>query len=540
LKKKGNPSPLSIEATKAAAARTALFLAFQIALWSYILGTTTLLVVKSDERTGRFRDRSARLRDFAARSGVPPDLERSMDDHLRLYFANEEASDEAVLAAMPSAIRRRVLRHLFGDAIRECFLFSGTPRRFRDAVMAETRVELFLPQVDILSEGETVNEIYLIVQGSVEARPAPNRLAGLLSSSSSGGTGGSIGRGGGTSSSSSLSSLSSSSSLVTSTASADSLDAAISSSSSSSSGGASPSTTGRRILRAGDLFGELAFFTEEAQAEVVTSLEVCRVVVIPRGGLAATLRAFPAAARMLLGNLLSHAEAIVEEEFPRRAGDAEFARQLRSSPSSIGGRGRGLNGGGVVRGGSLDGAADAAVVRAAAVAAGRGGAAGDDALAGATLGARAPPGGLSAAQRAALSDLLRVRAAVAALAARAEEERTTRFLYAASRGRLPALRSELATGISPDAADYDGRTALMLASAKGHREAVTLLLSSGADPSATDNFGGSAALEAARHGHDEILDALVAGGARWHLSAVATASELCTCVSECHLPLLRR
>jgi len=114
----GNPSPLSIEATKAAAARTALFLAFQIALWSYILGTTTLLVVKSDERTGRFRDRSARLRDFAARSGVPAELERSMDDHLKLYFANEEASDEAVLAVMPSAIRKKVLRHLFGTAIK--------------------------------------------------------------------------------------------------------------------------------------------------------------------------------------------------------------------------------------------------------------------------------------------------------------------------------------------------------------------------------------------------------------------------------------
>ena len=177
---------------------------------------------------------------------------------------------------------------------------------------------------------------------------------------------------------------------------------------------------------------------------------------------------------------------------------------------------------------------------AAAVAAGKGGAAGDDALTGATLGTRAPLGGLSTAQRAALSDLLRVRAAVAALAARAEEERTTRFLYAASRGRLPALRSELAAGISPDAADYDGRTALMLASAKGHREVVTLLLSSGADPSATDNFGGSALLEAARGGHDDVLDALLAGGGRWHLSAVATASELCTCVSECHMPLLRR
>ena len=114
------------------------------------------------------------------------------------------------------------------------------------------------------------------------------------------------------------------------------------------------------------------------------------------------------------------------------------------------------------------------------------------------------------------------------------------FLSAASRGDATTVRLMLNQNFNANAADYDGRTALMLASAKGHKEVVSLLLSSRADPSATDNLGGSALLEAARHGHDDVLDALVAGGARWHLSTVATASELCTCVFECHMPLLRR
>ena len=168
----GNPTPATMTATRAAAARATLFLAFQVALWAYILGTTTLLVVKADERTGRFRDRSARLREFARLNGVPPDLVQSMDQHLKLHFANEEASDEAVLSVYPTAIRRRVLRHLYGVHLREAYLFAGTPRRFRDALLAEARLELFLPQVDILSEGDTVNEVCLLVQGAAEARPA--------------------------------------------------------------------------------------------------------------------------------------------------------------------------------------------------------------------------------------------------------------------------------------------------------------------------------------------------------------------------------
>ena len=124
--------------------------------------------------------------------------------------------------------------------------------------------------------------------------------------------------------------------------------------------------------------------------------------------------------------------------------------------------------------------------------------------------------------------------------ARTDERRTSEFLSAASRGDATTVRLMLNQNFNANAADYDGRTALMLASAKGHGEVVALLLGSRADPSATDSLGGSALLEAARHGHDGVLDALVAGGARWHLSTVATASELCTCVFECHMPLLRR
>jgi hypothetical protein len=41
-----------------------------------------------------------------------------MRGHLRLYYSSQEGSDEQVLGTMPSALRRRVLRHLYlGDYV---------------------------------------------------------------------------------------------------------------------------------------------------------------------------------------------------------------------------------------------------------------------------------------------------------------------------------------------------------------------------------------------------------------------------------------
>lgn len=39
---------------------------------AYVLGTITLLVVKSDERTGRYRDMSAVLKEYIGVNEVPP------------------------------------------------------------------------------------------------------------------------------------------------------------------------------------------------------------------------------------------------------------------------------------------------------------------------------------------------------------------------------------------------------------------------------------------------------------------------------------
>lgn len=44
---------------------------FNLALGAYVLGTITLLVVKHDERTGRYRDLSFNLKQYIAVNEIP-------------------------------------------------------------------------------------------------------------------------------------------------------------------------------------------------------------------------------------------------------------------------------------------------------------------------------------------------------------------------------------------------------------------------------------------------------------------------------------
>lgn len=76
-------------------------------------------------------------------------LQESMQDHLKLHFEHEEATEEQVLAAFPTALRRRILRHLYLEPLRAVYLFRGTRQKFLDALISVGRLELFMPAVSL-------------------------------------------------------------------------------------------------------------------------------------------------------------------------------------------------------------------------------------------------------------------------------------------------------------------------------------------------------------------------------------------------------
>jgi hypothetical protein len=68
----GNEAPRTRWELAAATARIGLFMAYDIAIGAYIMGTISLLVVKADERTGQYRDRAANLKQFVQQHAIPP------------------------------------------------------------------------------------------------------------------------------------------------------------------------------------------------------------------------------------------------------------------------------------------------------------------------------------------------------------------------------------------------------------------------------------------------------------------------------------
>lgn len=71
-------------------------------------------------------------------------------------------------------------------------------------------------------------------------------------------------------------------------------------------------TVRRRTLTAGDVFGEVAFFTEVTQHEGIRSTTVCRVLTIPRAGYTTIAQSFPIGARNVLDNLLAKAQQVID------------------------------------------------------------------------------------------------------------------------------------------------------------------------------------------------------------------------------------
>lgn len=79
------------------------------------------------------------------------------------------------------------------------------------------------------------------------------------------------------------------------------------------------------------------------------------------------------------------------------------------------------------------------------------------------------------------------------------------LIFAASAGDIIEVKKIVATGISVNDSDYDGRTALHLAASENQIEVTEFLLKIGANIHATDRWGGTPASDAEKAGHQNIV-----------------------------------
>ncbi|KAK9804415.1 hypothetical protein WJX72_011623 [[Myrmecia] bisecta] len=462
-----------------------LFMTSNIVLGAWILGSITVLVVRSDKRTGKYRMRSGNLELYSRLNNLPPELRDSMQSHLRLQFNNEEAADEQVLAIYPNTIRRRILRHLYLSQVKKCYLFGHCTQKFLDALLAAARVDLYMPRVDILSEGDHVSELHIVVAGMLEqlmpgVDQGPEDLVLDLSTNIS-----------------------------------------------------IHGCSARRLLVEGDAFGETAFFTEVPSLYSVRTLTTVRVLVVPRTAYASILNTFPIGARSVLQALLhKHEQNVAHELRGTRASlnNLSIASLLQHAPADL-----------AYSHASPEMMADRRVVddtaHAHTLLQQRGPGQGSGGDGGINILGRP----LTTRQEQAISRLLRVRTLVEQVATKQDEDRRLDFLTAASHADIAQLRTMIQHGFDVNSTDYDGRTALMLACVKGHADVVSVLLAAGAQASLKDSQGNMALNEACINGHDNLIAMLTAHGARMdEISGKEQATALCWAVFEGNLPLLRR
>ena len=436
----------------------------------YIIGNMTILTTQADAETRKFRKQLSDAEAFMDAYQLPPAMQRHLRGVLTLRF-NDAQEHREVLDSLPPALRRRVAANLYRPLIERAYIFRGLPSddAFVGVFATSLVVELFMPFVSILTQGNPALELFFVASGTavavmsgrdggIEAEPNAEDEADAMAAEEADAAAASRVRRGNASQSSASAGESGPLAAARSALAAclprsvqkqaRTLDRAatdLEADVSSSHGWASSVV---HNLREGDCFGEVAFVFSLPQPWSVRTTSLARMLFIRHDFWERVRGARPHDARELAGR--------ISEAVARRAVQAD---------------------------------ADAA----AAVAAGA---------------PRAPAAVRVAQIYSALARKVRGKVA------QREREAAREAANAAAAGDVAGLRRVLASGVSPGAVDADGRTPLHVAAAKGQPDAVRYLLSRGADCNVSDNDGVTPLFDAVRCGHLELAAILRAAGAQ--------------------------
>lgn len=436
-----------------------VYMFLNILFMAWIIGSITLLVVKSDQKTGAYRELLSTVDDYARVNNFKPDLRKRLKTQLKLNFNNHDISDELVLSHFPSSTRRRILRRLYMSSLVRTSLLEGVRVQFLDELLASCKVEIFGPGEELLQRGCVATDLYLLVGGQVE-------LISYLNESSS----------------------------------EDSVPRSGSTYQSSIADSEMHRSRSGSIVRVGpgDFINEISFFTGSPQIDTIRTVAICKTLTISRPAYRMISDDHPGTATKILRNLLTKVEMIADE-----LGSDQRVNLPKSLP--------------VLQAGSVYDMSGKA----------------DDSLCGDVNHA------IVSIQTE--NTLSTVRDLVRMHMEKVNDDHTTRFLFAASRGDIKVISLMCDQGFDPNEADYDQRTALMIAAVQGNTSIVKKLFSyEGTNPNKTDIHGNSALHEAVKCGHDEVIDVLIEHGASLCMDERTAASTLCQVVSEGDIVKMKR
>lgn len=477
-----------------------MYMLLNIIIQAWMIGSITLLIVKQDEKTGQYRDVLQTLLTYARAHEFDYPFYKRLKTQLQLDFDNKDLADEIVLSDFPDSVRRKVLRRLYMPSLLQTSLLQGVRQQFVDAFLSACHVELFPPGEEICTKGNISTDLYLLVGGVVKLSTRDK----VVKESTSGAEdwesektdsvhGGSSGQYNNTD------------------------ENAVTTRAFSSS----PSSTTKS---SGDFINAVGFFTQTPQMETVRTLSVSKTLTMSRNSYRHLVEDYPQSNLILLQNLLGKVQGMAQQERRQVGLNAGLATTsvatMNTVPSSADGEARDGN--------SQDDKDGNGTVPKAV-----------------RFESKSDDGNVPSepqterefqlnAAHTTVQDLMQMHVN------KLRDDRTTRFLFAASRGDMSTLTILLNQGLDPNVADYDSRTALMVAAVKGQIEVVTKLLEYHANPNLVDMHGSSALLEAATHGHEEVMQVLMGNQGQLCLAEARAASILCQAVFDGDIMLLSR
>lgn len=252
----------------------------------------------------------------------------------------------------------------------------------------------------------------------------------------------------------------------------------------------STSQPSKTVIQAGEFLNEVGFFTDSPQIDTVRTLGVCKTLTISRNAYGSLADDHPGSAGKILKNLLQKVKSAV----------ADLPDPLE-----------------LLRAGSVFHGAD------------------DNDEESTTMGSE------RLAQQQNHSALSSIQELVEMHISKQQDDHTTTFLFAASRGDIKTVSLMCDQGFDPNSSDYDKRTALMVSAMKGNTDVVAKLLGTyRADPNLADMHGSTALYEAAKNGHEDTMKVLLAHKASLCMDEALAASTLCQVVFDGDVKRLRR
>jgi CRP-like cAMP-binding protein len=140
-----------------------------VVIMAWLIGSMTLLIVKDDAHTSLYRDTLQMLYKYAELHDFNPKLTKRLKTQLRLGFKSRDLADEQVLRFFPAAVRRKILRKLYLPSLLSTNLMKETRQQFVDSFLSLCSVEIFSPGEELLQRGSISADLYLLIDGTVEA-----------------------------------------------------------------------------------------------------------------------------------------------------------------------------------------------------------------------------------------------------------------------------------------------------------------------------------------------------------------------------------